>query len=72
MKVLAAFAAVFVVLTVLGFTVYFDDPNPWGGWFAPLWFGSLGGVVLSLSVIGIVWALAEIANPKIRDHSDLT
>lgn len=62
MKILAAFTAVFVVLSVLGFTVYFHDENPWNGWFVPLWFGSLGGAVWSLSVVGIAGALNEIAS----------
>ena len=63
MKILTASTAAFVLLSVLGLTVYFHDPNPWGGWFAPLWFGSLAGAVLSLSCVAISRALSEIANP---------
>lgn len=74
MRIMAGFASVFFVLSVLGFTVYFHDPNPWGGWFAPLWFGSLGGTVLSLSVVGIYGALSEIASGDVdrrrRERAD--
>lgn len=71
MKIMAAFAAAFVVLSVLGFTIYFDDENPWGGWFAPLWFGSLAGAVASLSVVGITRALSEIASGEVSRRRGL-
>lgn len=66
MKVLAGFTAMFIVLSTLGWTVYFHaDTDPWGGWFAPLWFGSLGGAVLSLSCVAITRAVSEIASGEV-------
>ncbi|AYB70055.1 hypothetical protein SEA_MULAN_46 [Mycobacterium phage Mulan] len=63
MRTLLVSAAVFASLTALGWTVYYDDPNPWGGWFAPAWFASLGAFLIILSIVTIVRAVDEIANP---------
>lgn len=65
MKTLATLTAVWTVLTVLGFTAYFDDPNPWNGWFVPLWFGSLAAALTVLSAVGITRALSEIASGEV-------
>lgn len=62
MKTLTAFAATFVAMTMLGLTVYFDDPNPWGGWFVAIWFLSLAGSLVALSAVAITRAVSEIAS----------
>lgn len=65
MKTLAVTAAVFVVMTMLGFTTYYHDQNPWGGWFVPLWFASLAVALLTLSAIAIIRGVSEIASGEV-------